>query len=243
MEEQTATVRCDKDSHRGTRRSWGGTGRGRPAWTGGAGLKKQFSEEMPTKLRPRDGGIWQRHSRGNSPRVRPQGQGLLETADSSVWADSEGAGRARPGDEARRSAPLPEVAIPSRPVHPFPRALCFCPDLQRGDSPGTEQDWSRVLLSWRLGAPSPSTSSPHQPSLQRALRLGSDSGRACLTFSPGTYASASVGPGSLLCPLCLSGSALALGVVVALRLAAVPVPVLLGALDSGSGSSSGCGSP
>lgn len=114
---------------RGTRRSWGGTGRGRPAWTGGAGLKKQFSEEMPTKLRPRDGGIWQRHSRGNSPRVRPQGQGLLETADSSVWADSEGAGRARPGDEARRSAPLPEVAIPSRPVHPFPRALCFCPDL------------------------------------------------------------------------------------------------------------------
>lgn len=58
---------------------------------------------------------------------------------------------------------------------------------------------------------------PQRSSQPGALRLGNDSGRAGLARFHVTQPSASVGSGRLLCPLCLSGNALA----------SIPVPVLV----------------
>lgn len=76
---------------------------------------------------------------------------------------------------------------------------------------------------------------PYQSFLQRALRLGSDSRGAGLIFFHVTHASASMGWGGLLCPPCLSGSALALALVVALCLAPVLVLIPVVALGLGLG--------
>ena len=58
---------------------------------------------------------------------------------------------------------------------------------------------------------------PQRSSPPGALRLSNNSGRAGLACFHVTQPSASVGSGKLLCPLCLSGDALA----------SVPVPVLV----------------
>lgn len=101
VEGQIIAMQCDQDTHWGPWRSWGAQG---GVAQPGLGFKKQFLEDMPTKLRP-NVGREAREEPVKQPRGSAHWQGLVGTAESSGFAcQGGGPGRMRPGEPSSLAA-------------------------------------------------------------------------------------------------------------------------------------------
>lgn len=131
VEGQIIAMQCDQDTHWGPWRSWGAQG---GVAQPGLGFKKQFLEDMPTKLRPNVG----REAR-EEPVKQPRGERSLAgpCRNCRKFRLCVPGGWAWPDEAWRAQQPRCPNCRPCLPVKPSPRAalrlgrgsgcaLCLC---------------------------------------------------------------------------------------------------------------------